>query len=390
MNRRIFLRNLNISAMSLAAGGGLLGCVKRPVGAAVSATALPANLPETICHLPRVRVSADREIRTVVGLRPFRPSGFRVAKEMMGETAVVHNYGHGGGGITLSWGTSKLAVDLGLPGHVGPVAVLGCGAVGLATARLVQEAGFDVTIYTKAMPPETTSNIAGGQWLPVTVYDSEKTLTPEFTQQFLAAAQYGYRRYQIMTVPKYGIRWMRNYSLSDTPWSPQINTGLYGLLQGLLPEIKVLPAGTHPFGSKFVRQFDGMIIEPPIYLPAMLTDVRIAGGKIVVREMKNLDEVRGLPERLVFNCTGLGAKALFGDEELIPIRGQLTFLLPQPEVTYATTYENTYMFSRQDGVALGGTHEMGDWNLQPDLTTKAAILAKQAALFDGMQDCQAS
>jgi glycine/D-amino acid oxidase-like deaminating enzyme len=390
MNRRIFLRNINMSAMSLAAGGGLLGCVKKPLGAAIAAAALPVNLPETACHLSRVRVSADREIRTVVGLRPFRPSGFRVAKEMVGETAVVHNYGHGGGGITLSWGTSKLAVDLGLPGHVGPVAVLGCGAVGLASARLVQEAGFDVTIYTKAMPPETTSNIAGGQWLPVTVYDSEKTLTPEFTQQFLAAAQYGYRRYQIMTDPKYGIRWMRNYSLSNTPWNSQINTGLYGLLQGLLPEIKLLPAGTHPFGSKFVRQFDGMIVEPPIYLPAMLTDVRIAGGKVVVREIKNLDEVRGLPEKLVFNCTGLGAKALFGDEELTPIRGQLTFLLPQPEVTYATTYENTYMFSRRDGVVLGGTHEMGDWNLQPDITTKAAILAKQAALFNGMRDCPAS
>ena len=387
MNRRSFLRNANLAAVSLVAGGGLLGCMKRPVGAAVAAGALPVNLPETACHLPRVRVSADREIRTVVGLRPFRPSGFRVAKEMVGETAVVHNYGHGGGGITLSWGTSKLAADLGLPGHVGPVAVLGCGAVGLATTRLAQEAGFDVTIYTKAMPPETTSNIAGGQWSPVTVYDSEKALTPEFTQQFRAAAEYGYRRYQIMTDPKYGIRWMRNYSLSDTPWHSQITSGGNGLLQGLFPEMKDLPSGTHPFGNKFVRQFDGMIVEPPIYLPAMLTDVRIAGGKVVVREMKSLDEVRGLPEKLVFNCTGLGAKALFGDEELTPIRGQLTFLLPQPEVTYATLYQNTYMFSRRDGVLLGGTHEMGDWNLQPDLTTKAAILAKQASLFDGMRDC---
>jgi D-amino-acid oxidase len=385
MNRRMFLRNANMTAVSLTAGGGLLGCMKRPVGAAIAMGALPANLPETACHLPKVRVSAEREIRTVVGLRPYRPSGFRVAKEMVGETAVVHNYGHGGGGITLSWGTSKLAVDLGLPGHVGPVAVLGCGAVGLATARLAQEAGFDVTIYTKAMPPETTSNIAGGQWLPVTVYDTDKRLTPEFTQQFVAAAQYGYRRYQIMTDPKYGIRWMRNYNLSDTPWHSPINTS--GMLQGLLPENKDLPAGTHPFATKYVRQFDGMIVEPPIYLPAMLTDVRIAGGKVVVREMKSLSEVQALPQKLVFNCTGLGAKALFGDEELTPIRGQLTILLPQPEVTYATTYQNTYMFSRRDGVLLGGTHEMGDWNLQPDMATKAAILAKQAKLFDGMGDC---
>jgi D-amino-acid oxidase len=383
----MFLRNANMAAISLAAGGGLLGCVKRPVGAAIASAALPVNLPETACHLPRVRVSAEREIRTVVGLRPYRPSGFRVAKEIVGGTTVVHNYGHGGGGITLSWGTSKLAVDLGLPGHVGPVAVLGCGAVGLATARLAQEAGFDVTIYAKALPPETTSNIAGGQWLPVSVYDSNRTLTPEFTQQFVAAAQYGYRRYQIMSDPKYGIRWMRNYQMSDMPWHSQINTGRDALLQGLLPEVKDLPAGTHSFGNKFVRQFDGMIVEPPIYLPAMLTDVRIAGGKVVVREMKSLDEVQALPQKLVFNCTGLGAKALFGDEELTPIRGQLTILLPQSEVTYATVYENTYMFSRRDGVLLGGTHEMGDWNLQPDLGTKAAILAKQAKLFDGMRDC---
>ena len=380
--------NANLAAVSFAAGGGLLGCVKKPVSAAIAAGALPVNLPETVCHLPRVRVSADREIRTVVGLRPFRPSGFRVAKEMIGETAVVHNYGHGGGGITLSWGTSKLAVDLGLPGYVGRVAVLGCGAVGLATARLAQEAGFDVMIYTKALPPETTSNIAGGQWLPVSVYDSDKTLTPEFTQQFVAASQYAYRRYQIMTDPKYGIRWMRNYTVSETPWNSPIDAGVRGLLQGLLPESKDLPAGTHSFGNRFVRQFDGMIVEPPIYLPAMLTDVRIAGGKIVVRELKSLDEVRTLPEKLVFNCTGLGAKALFGDEELTPIRGQLTMLLPQPEVTYATVYENTYMFSRRDGVVLGGTHEMGDWDLQPDLTMKAAILAKQAKLFDGMSDCR--
>ena len=387
MNRRIFLRNANVAAVSLAAGGGLLGCLKRPVNTVIAASALPVNLPETACPLPRVRVSAEREIRTVVGLRPFRPSGFRVAKETVGETAVVHNYGHGGGGITLSWGTSRLAVDLGLPGHMGPVAVLGCGAVGLATARLAQEAGFDVTIYTKAMPPETTSNIAGGQWFPASVYDPEKTLTPEFTQQFVAAARYGYRRYQIMTDPKYGIRWMRNYFIRNTPWRSPVSGGDFGLIQDLLPEIKDLPVGSHPFGTKQVRQFDGMIVEPPIYLPAMLTDVRIAGGKVVVREMKSLDEVRGLPERLVFNCTGLGAKALFGDEELTPIRGQLTFLVPQPEVTYATSYENTYMFSRRDGVLLGGTHEMGDWNLQPDMTTKAAILAKQAQLFDGMRDC---
>jgi glycine/D-amino acid oxidase-like deaminating enzyme len=75
----------------------------------------------------------------VVGLRPFRRPGFRVEAETLGDTLIVHNYGHGGGGITLSWGTSKLAVDLGAQGRSGSAAVIGCGAVGLATARLLQE-----------------------------------------------------------------------------------------------------------------------------------------------------------------------------------------------------------------------------------------------------------
>jgi glycine/D-amino acid oxidase-like deaminating enzyme len=39
--------------------------------------------------------------------------------------------------------------------------------MGLTTARLVQEAGFPVTIYTAALPPDTTSNIAGGQMEPL-------------------------------------------------------------------------------------------------------------------------------------------------------------------------------------------------------------------------------
>jgi hypothetical protein len=106
MNRRVFLRNANLAAVSLAASGGLAGCVRKPIAAAMPGMLVPENLPASACHLPPVRISAEREIRTVVGLRPFRPSGFRVAKEMVGETAVVHNYGHGGGGITLSWGTS--------------------------------------------------------------------------------------------------------------------------------------------------------------------------------------------------------------------------------------------------------------------------------------------
>src|SRR6266853_1329733 len=99
-----------------------------------------------------VKVSRDRIIREVVGLRPYRPEGFRVEAERIGEKLLVHNYGHGGAGITLSWGTASLAVDLlSEPGAVATgslrmrrptthrhFAVLGCGVNGLTTARLLQ------------------------------------------------------------------------------------------------------------------------------------------------------------------------------------------------------------------------------------------------------------
>ena len=69
--------------------------------------------------------------------------------------------------MTLSWGTAELAADLVREsGRSGPAAVLGCGAVGLATARVLQDRGFDVTIYARELPPDTTSNVAGAMWNP--------------------------------------------------------------------------------------------------------------------------------------------------------------------------------------------------------------------------------
>src|SRR4051794_25249737 len=166
--------------------------------------------------LAPVQVDASRVIRTVAGLRPYRRSGFVVRADQLGEKRLVHNYGHGGAGITLSWGSSKLAVELGLQGHSGPVAVIGSGVMGLSTARLAQEAGFPVTIYTAALPPDTTSNIAGGQFHPYAVFDDDE-VTPEFRTQFTRALDYSWRRFQIMVGDDYGIRWLPTYVERDSP-----------------------------------------------------------------------------------------------------------------------------------------------------------------------------
>src|SRR4029453_4180252 len=135
-----------------ALGTALPGCA--------SGRGAPVARVEPARRLVPVRVSEDRVIRTVVGLRPFRPSGFRVEVEKLGDKTVVHNYGHGGGGITLSWGNSALAVgERGKGGENAPAAP-GCGAGGLATGPPLRRRGAEVAIYAKDLPPHTTSNIA--------------------------------------------------------------------------------------------------------------------------------------------------------------------------------------------------------------------------------------
>ena len=369
-------RRALIGAAVGAGGASLLG------GCTATSIAAPRPMTGSATCLPRVKAREDRLIRQVVGLRPFRPSGFVVREDRLGDQRIVHNYGHGGAGITLSWGSSRLATNIGLPGHSGRVAVLGAGVMGLTTARLAQEAGYQVTLYAKALPPDTTSNIAGGQWYPSLLYRRSQ-LTPAFTAQMKAAAAYAYQRFQIMTGDEYGVRWMTNYQLSD---SPQPESRKDEVLASMLPENRVLAPGEHSFGEAYVSQWSGMIIETPRFLRALLRDIRIAGGDVVVRDFADPSDIAALPERLVFNCTGLGARDLFGDDEMQPMRGQLAVLMPQSEIDYAyETAGGAYMFSRSDGILLGGTADPGDWSTMPDPDTTRRLIDLHAGIARDMR-----
>jgi D-amino-acid oxidase len=351
------------------------------IGSAAAALALPgcATMAPRVARrpgcLPPVDVSPDRVIRTMAGLRPFRPAGFRVEAAALGGKRIVHNYGHGGAGITLSWGTARLACDLGLPGHEGPVAVIGAGIVGLSTARLAQEAGHEVTVYAKALPPETTSNVAGGQWHPFGHFD-RAAVTEEWRTTYLAAAAYSWRRFQIMVGEEYGVRWLPTYSEG----APEAS-----LFPHFPPNSRALASDEHPFPVARMSRFDTLYVEVGRYLRQLMRDIQLAGGRILVRDFATPADVAALPERLVFNCTGLGARALFGDETLVPIRGQLAILEPQPEIRYAFTGEAGYMFPRPDGILLGGTFERGVWDATPQAEDIARILASHRRLFGGFR-----
>ena len=127
-----------------------------------------------------------------------------------------------------------------------------------------------------------------------------------------------------------------------------------------------------------------MLIEPGIYLEAVLRDVLLVGGRLVVREFDSREELLSLPEKLIVNCTGLGAQALFGDEELTPIKGQLTVLLPQPEVDYIIGARGLSMIPRTDGILLGQTWERGERSLEPSTTEVQRVMEGLTRFFANM------
>jgi glycine/D-amino acid oxidase-like deaminating enzyme len=382
-DRRDFLRG------ALATSALLMATRSRGLAAALS----------PVRRFAPVKVSRDRIIREVVGLRPYRPEGFKVEAEHIGDKLLVHNYGHGGAGITLSWGTASLAVDvLSVPGALATgslrrsrtrrtarrFAVLGCGVNGLSTARLLQRRFQDgpgtVTIYAKDLPPETTSNIAGGFWSPTSVFDPEHA-TAKFTEQFRTACRISNRAFQSLVGPEYGVRWMETFELlrNEASLTRELTGG-----NDLYPQIEIHRDPDNYFGFPYVKQYNTMLIEPPVYLNALLRDFYIAGGKLVVKEFHSREEIKRLPEQVIFNCTGLGARALFGDQQLEPVRGQLEVLLPQPEIDYCYL-SSGYMFPRRDGIILGGTWDHGDWSLAPKPEQTNGILAAHAEIMKGLK-----
>jgi glycine/D-amino acid oxidase-like deaminating enzyme len=333
-------------------------------------------------------------IREIVGLRPYRREGYVVAAERLGNKFVIHNYGHGGAGITLSWGTASQAVDLvrdapsparARPGRAAQrrFAVIGCGVNGLSTAitlqRRYQDGPSTVTIYARDLPPNTTSNIAAGYWSPVSLFESSAA-SSTFVPQMKAAARISNRTFQLMVGSEYGVRWLDIFTHHQT----EADIGELAGGSDLYPNQVIHRDPANYFGIPIVREFKSMMIEPPIYLRALLRDFYNAGGKLVVKEFKSRQEVMRLPEPIIFNCSGLGARELFGDEKLVPARGQLEVLLPQPEIDYGYIGA-AHMFPRSDGIILGGTFDRGDWSLEVNPDHSKDILETHEQIMRGVK-----
>lgn len=354
MNRRNFINAATLSGFGIASG--IVNCAPR------------LNTKSTYHPIPKLKLSLDRIVKETVGLRPFRASGPRIAKEAMGNKTIVHNYGHGGSGWSLSWGTGNMARELVMSTGEQKIAVIGCGTVGLATARLLQEKGYEVTIYTKDLPPNVTSSLATGTWSPASRVCDPKVAKPAFQHQWEEATRFSFRTFQFLLGMNDIAAWVDEYNVSSEKPTGQTDISQGGEvyhLSGLIAERQELKANQHPFKNKIVHWRSNMMFNIPSYLHHQMSTFVMLGGKIKIHEIKKLEDLDALSEKCIVNCMGLGAKAVFNDEELTPISGQLACLIPQPEVTYKLITKGANIIARKDGIYLGGNGLVGNWDTTP-------------------------
>jgi len=324
-------------------------------------------------------ISMDAVIRVIVGHRPYRPKGFRVEREQFDDKVVIHNYGHGGGGLSLGWGSSALAVREAADLVPGQVAVIGSGIMGLCTARLLQDAGWSVTIYTRDVYRHTTSNVAAGEWGPFSTHEDDQ-VDAAFLARLDWAARISHHAYTNLTGTKYGIRWMETYELSDAPHGePERAT-----YDDLFTYQGDLEPGEHPFGERYARRMVTMQIDPGTLLRQLTADFQLAGGQYVIRNFDDRAGVLALGETVIFNCTGLGAAALFDDSNLVPAKGQIVYLPPDRAVDYMTFgggQGDMHMFPRRDVLLLGAIFKPGDGSRNVETDETERIVGEHQKLF---------
>jgi hypothetical protein len=373
---------------------GLAGCAPRMAGApaVVGIPASSAGFRDT--RLVPIDVRAERITHITVCLRPFRAAGPRLDVEMVAGKRVVHNYGHGGSGWSLAWGSGAIAAANALQGGTRDVAVIGCGAIGIASAILLQEAGARVTIYAKERLTDTRSARASGTWSPDSRVADRARMSAGFPALWEGMARASWARHlAYVGLPGEPVLWCDLYLLRDavrpasSPPSESVDFAHFpGVLRDMVPRSRPLAAPEHPFPVQSARVVPSLTFNIAALSQRLITDFLMRGGRIEPMVFHTPADIGRLVQPVVVNCTGYGAHALWGDESVVPVRGQIAWLPPEPAAGYAVTHRNVSLLPRPDGIVLQqlGESEMfgyGDASETADRAEAEGAAGTMAPLF---------
>ena len=342
--------------------------------------------------LAPLKLSSDRVVRITVCTRPFRPAGPRLEAESVDGKLIVHNYGHGGSGWSLSWGCAAQAAAFALSGEPRDIAVIGAGVSGLTTALRLVETGARVTIYAKEFPMETRSSRATGVWSPSSRIGLADAVDSGFLDRWERWARISLATHQRF-VGSIGepVEFVQQYALFDEPGQLRVPAShdfleLERRIQDVMPTGSTLPSEAIPFSVARADSRLNLTFNIASYAQRLTHDFLAYGGRMLRHDLPDRSAALALPESVVVNCTGYGAKTLWEDGDLVPVRGQINWLAAQPEARYGVFYNNVLALSRRDGVVVQYTGPNDDWGYGndsevPDKEEMTNALARLSPLF---------
>ncbi|XP_031763586.2 D-aspartate oxidase-like [Galleria mellonella] len=266
------------------------------------------------------------------------------------------------------------------------IAILGAGVVGLTVADILQKdlGKANITIIADKFKEDTTSAVAAGIFRPGTSF---RGATREITQKWIDDSwHYWQDILKSPESPNAGVMAFSSYIFSKDNYHVTRNPFIENLVPIYRPvqEAELKLCGP---GWKYGSYFTTLKIGCEKYLPWVERRFVDKGGRIVSDKVDSFTSLRQYD--LVFNCTGLGAKYLCNDYDLVPLRGQVIKVkAPWLKTAFYGDYD-TYIIPGLDGVAtLGGVRQYDSYNLQVCKHDAAAILERCCQMLPALKKAE--
>lgn len=250
------------------------------------------------------------------------------------------------------------------------IAVIGRGVIGLTTAELLLDSGYEVDIISKNDLSLTASMGAGAYWWP------HKAYPPDLVARW---SGFSYNRYRDLAKnPDTGIKMHTHYR-----YCVKDDETRYAL--ELTDQWKMIDQGDVSFKITEAFQCIVPLIDVPVYMPWLQSQVLQKGAHFHVRELTSFSDISDDYD-IIINCSGLGAKTLAHDPSVFPIRGQIVRLERPAHITnsYRVVHEPpglTLILPRSNDLLLGGTTSDSDFNTEPSENDTQEIIDRCARVL---------
>lgn len=255
---------------------------------------------------------------------------------------------------------------------------LGAGVSGLSSAILLMKKGYQVVIWAKDLPPNTTSDKAAAVWYPYLCYPRDKVVS-------WSRGTFEYIQKELLGDPTCGCITKKVMEIFDKPQDdPWWKDGFPGNIERL---------SKHELPNGYVDGYyiQGIVIDTSYYMDYLVRTFKNLGGKIIQKEVKNIQEPFQ-EYNLVVNCTGLGSRRLFNDDKIFPVRGQIVRVrvkdFDECVIDDEGPHHPALVISRKNDIVLGGTAQVNNWNTKPDPKDTEMILSKVKSILPRLKDIE--